>query len=127
MSIDLEKRNEPTDEEIQGWVDEVYRYTFEQMVNNGVTTAEMKKDLIDQGLSGEYAETVVSNVKREIDRGKRERGKKDMIYGALWCVGGLTVTIATYSAASNGGTYVVAYGAIIWGAIQFFKGLTNIF
>lgn len=46
-----------------------------------------------------------------------------MLYGALWCIGGLVVTALTYSAASDGGTYVVAWGAVLFGAIQFFKGV----
>jgi len=54
-----------------------------------------------------------------------EKAKKDMLFGALWCVGGIIVTAATYSAASGGGRYVVAWGAIIFGAIQFFRGLAK--
>jgi hypothetical protein len=52
-------------------------------------------------------------------------GGKDMVVGALWCVGGILVTVITYGAASTnpaGGQYVVAYGAIIFGAIQFLRG-----
>lgn len=53
------------------------------------------------------------------------QGGKVMLFGALWCIGGIVVTAVTYQAASSsgGGTYFVAYGAIIFGAIQFFKGL----
>ena len=43
--------------------------------------------------------------------------KKAIVRGALWCVGGLIVTMVTYGAASGpgGGTYVVAWGArLIW-------------
>jgi hypothetical protein len=50
-------------------------------------------------------------------------GRKNMLYGALWCVGGTVVTAVTLSMASSGGTYVVAWGAILFGGIQFFKGL----
>ncbi len=50
-------------------------------------------------------------------------GTKNMIAGALWAVGGTLVTVVTYSATSGGGTYVVAYGAIIFGGIQFVIGL----
>lgn len=127
MAIDIEKRKEPTDEEIQKWVDDVYQYTIDQMVNNNVSASQMKSDLIQQGLSSDDAGMVVDNVVAEIAKAKKEHGKKDMLYGALWCIGGIVVTVATYSAASGGGTYVVAYGAIIWGAIQFFKGLFNSF
>jgi hypothetical protein len=48
-----------------------------------------------------------------------------MLHGALWCGGGILVTVFTYAAASGGGTYVVAWGAIVFGAIQFFKGVAN--
>lgn len=54
-----------------------------------------------------------------------DNGSKDMIFGALWFFGGIIVTVATFSAASNGGTYVVAWGAIIFGAIQFFRGVSK--
>lgn len=48
-----------------------------------------------------------------------------MLYGALWCIGGIMVTTATYSSAvaHGGGTYFVAWGAILFGAIQFLQGV----
>ena len=56
-----------------------------------------------------------------------EQAKKNMIYGALWAVGGTVLTLWTYSSASSGGgRYVVAWGAIIFGAIQFFRGLSQL-
>ena len=63
---------------------------------------------------------------------QRERGdgKKNMAVGAAWCVGGLIVTYITYQMAENnpgGGTYFVAWGAVVFGAIQFFKGLAQSF
>jgi|GEM_PF-2186868 len=50
-------------------------------------------------------------------------GTKNMLVGGLWLIGGLLVTALTYSASSGGGTYVVTYGAIIIGAVQFIGGL----
>ena len=50
------------------------------------------------------------------------QGGKNMLYGALWCIGGTMVTLATYSAAQGGGRYLVAWGAILFGAIQFLIG-----
>ncbi|HTX89994.1 MAG TPA: SH3 domain-containing protein [Anaerolineales bacterium] len=54
----------------------------------------------------------------------KSMGKKNMVYGALWFIGGIIVTVGTYSAAaaSGGGTYFVTWGAIIFGAIQFIQG-----
>jgi len=53
-------------------------------------------------------------------------GQRNMLYGALWCTGGIIITLVTYgmaSSGSGGGTYVIAWGAVLFGAIQFFKGL----
>jgi hypothetical protein len=51
-----------------------------------------------------------------------------MLYGALWCIGGIVVTSLSYTSAANspsGGTYVVAWGAIVFGAVRFFQGLSG--
>lgn len=127
MAIDSDKREEPTDEEVQKWIDTVYQYTINKMANNGVSATQMKEDLINQGLTADDADIVVNKVSQMIKESKKENGKKDMLYGALWCIGGIVVTAITYSAASGGGTYIVAWGAIFWGAIQFIKGLINSF
>jgi hypothetical protein len=49
-----------------------------------------------------------------------------MVYGALWCVGGIIITAVTYGAASGGGRYMVAFGPIIYGAIRFFRGVSQL-
>ncbi len=53
------------------------------------------------------------------------KGKRDMVVGGLWCGGGIVVTLYTYAAASGGGTYVVAWGAILFGGIQFLRGVAH--
>ena len=55
----------------------------------------------------------------------KSAAKKDMLVGGLWFFGGIAVTAITYSMASGGGRYFLAWGAIIFGGIQFFKGLIN--
>ena len=51
-----------------------------------------------------------------------------IIYGALWCIGGLLVTVVSYLSAARspyGGTYVVALGAIVYGVWLVFQGLSG--
>lgn len=50
-------------------------------------------------------------------------GRKNIISGALWCIGGIVVTVITYNAASGGGSYVVAWGAILFGFVQLIQGI----
>jgi hypothetical protein len=95
------------------------------MVHHGKDSIDTKEALMQQGLSSDEAQVVVDNLETQIQDAKKARAKKDMLYGALWCVGGLVVTFVTMSAASNGGSYVVTWGAIIFGGYQFFKGLIN--
>ena len=52
---------------------------------------------------------------------------QNIVAGALWCVGGIIVTATTYNAVKDtGGTYFVAWGAILFGGIQFLKGLCQL-
>jgi hypothetical protein len=48
-----------------------------------------------------------------------------MLIGGGICLLGIIITVGTCLSAREGGTYTIAYGAIIWGAIQFFRGLSQ--
>lgn len=106
------------------YVEAVYQFAAEHM-RNGLPPDQIEKKLIEQGLEAEAAATVVGNLVQAKAKAIKEAGSKNMLYGALWCIGGIVVTAVTYSAAIGGGTYVVAWGAIAFGAIQFFRGLAQ--
>jgi len=78
-----------------------------------------------EGLDEASAENVVYNIEAQIENVKSSKAKKDMLWGGLWMFGGIIVTAVTMSAASGGGRYVVAWGAIVFGGIQFFRGIMN--
>lgn len=103
-------------------VREVYDYAAGLMAA-GQSNSQVRQQLMQQGLDAETAGIVVNNLSSARSSAVRGAGMKNMLFGALWCVGGTIVTVATYSAASDGGTYVVFWGAIIFGAIQFLRGL----
>jgi hypothetical protein len=49
----------------------------------------------------------------------RARAQRGLIFGVLWLVGGLALSLITYSMASrSGGVYFVAYGPVIYGVIR---------
>lgn len=50
--------------------------------------------------------------------------RRNMLSGLLWCVGGLIFSFVSYYFTETGGRYVIATGAIVWGAIQAVGGLT---
>lgn len=117
----MEEQREKMDQ--QEIVNQIYGFTADMLYNQKKSVEETKAALIENGLRAEDADVVIANLQNQYKQEKREAGNKNMLYGALWCVGGLLITILTYSAASDGGTYVVAWGAMIFGVIQFFKGV----
>ena len=115
-------QHQPSEEEV---VQAIYAFAAEQM-ENGMSNSQIETMLVDKGLDEETAATVVGNLDQMRSEAASSAGKKNMLFGALWCIGGIVVTAATYSAASGGGSYVVAWGAIVFGAIQFFRGLIQL-
>lgn len=54
-----------------------------------------------------------------------EAGNREMVFGALWFVGGLILTLFSF-AAQLGGKGILFWGAIVWGPIQFFRGANRV-
>jgi hypothetical protein len=55
-------------------------------------------------------------------------GGKDMLVGALVCIAGALLTYFSYQSAATragGGTYRIFYGAVIFGALRFFRGIAR--
>jgi hypothetical protein len=104
-------------------VEAVHEFAAEQMTV-GVAPAEVRKALTERGLDDEAAARVVDELKQEKAIALNESGRKKMLHGAMWCIGGLFVTAYSYRIAANasGGRYLLAWGAIVFGAIQFFRG-----
>ncbi len=48
-----------------------------------------------------------------------------VISGFLWMAGGIVVTAGSYHLAAPGGTYIITWGAIIFGGIEFLVGLAE--
>jgi hypothetical protein len=93
------------------------------LVRDGKSKPQVRDDLISRGMGEPTADLVTNKIFELRARARREAGGSAMLQGALWCVGGLLVTGVTFAMASGGGIYVVAYGAVIFGAVQFLKGV----
>lgn len=112
MSQD-ENKEQLSEEEI---VNQVYNYAAQLMVD-GKPAYKIRTELEEKGLSKEVAAEIVLNLETQFNQAKNSQAKKDMIYGALWCVGGTVLTLA--------GIGLIFWGAILFGAIQFLKGAAS--
>ena len=114
---------------------------FEQMtqtIAHSLTAGAPKKTIVGQlvkkGFEEEVAVSLVEGVEQALENYRQSpegrnvlasKYTKHMIYGLLWVVGGTVVSVTTRGAASGpgGGTYVVAWGAIVVGIVSFCRGL----
>jgi hypothetical protein len=119
-NVDAPPDPKPKPERVEA---DAYSLAAEQMLN-GVAPSRIEKVLTERGLDAEAAATVVGKLEQTRAGAARQAGKRNMLFGASWCIGGIVVTAITYEAASqSGGTYVIAWGAIVFGGIQFLHGL----
>jgi hypothetical protein len=103
----------------------VYLQAF-RLLRQGRSQPQAAAELQRTGLDLASATAIVvkvdmfRNVMREA---YKKAGMKNVGIGLLWCIGGILVTAITYSMASGGGTYFVAWGAVVFGGYQALRGL----
>jgi hypothetical protein len=101
---------------------EVYDYAGE-LIASGASQKEAEEKLVTAGLEPHSAAQLIKDLSVVVRGTHKEEGRHEMLKGAIWFSIGLIITIGTFALASGGGVYVVAWGAILYGGIQFFRGL----
>jgi hypothetical protein len=114
--------------------EQLYGYAA-QLLGGGAQPDAVRQKLLELGLDEKTASTVVhdllaapgtvpADIVRPPSGGdwSREVGRRRMAVGALVFFIGLIVTVATFAAAAGGGTYIVAWGAMLYGVIEFLRG-----
>jgi hypothetical protein len=91
----------------------------------GKQPAMIVSELVGAGWAQEHATDFVHQVNTAIRSARRNAGRKQMWVGAAWIVGGVLVTVISYAAASRGGTYLLAWGAVIFGAYDMIRGFVT--
>ncbi len=90
-------------------------------------TDQIVEDLNRKGLNPEKTAELVAQVKEHRDRVYLDRGRKNMLLGGLFCLGGILITALTWtSVASQKGTVILCAVAVLIGAIQFIHGLRQV-
>jgi hypothetical protein len=102
----------------QALIDEAYNYGVHLIVDKGVDYIRLKDELIFKGIDVQEALKVVNKIEKDIKKAKITAANNDLIYGALWCIGGIVATAAEIG--------YIFWGAIVFGGYQFLKGLINL-
>ena len=103
---------------LQQMEDAMYGELFRLLASGRYTTPQVISELERQfGLDETAARYLVEQAQGFLSRENRKRAGKNLIFGALWLVGGLIATAADFG--------LIFWGAILFGAIQFLHGLFN--
>jgi len=108
---------EMNDKDAEQVLEKVYEHAANLLVNEKKTNYEVVQELVNMGIDEDSANIIVDKLEEQIAIEKVKNGKKDMLYGALWCIGGTVLTIAD--------TGFIFWGAIVFGGYQFIKGAVN--
>ncbi|MCE9579733.1 MAG: hypothetical protein K8W52_41830 [Deltaproteobacteria bacterium] len=100
----------------------------------GLPPDQLRAEMIAHGLAPAAAAHVVATLVERRPLEARQptaaqlAAQAEMRSGALICAIGILITSVTYSNAAHsahGGTYVMAWGPIVFGAARFFRGLAK--
>ncbi|HET9708377.1 MAG TPA: hypothetical protein VFP39_08740 [Gemmatimonadales bacterium] len=103
--------------------------TAQRLVNElleaGLSRATIGSRLRDDGLTDADIERVIGPALEQWRAAQEQRAGVLMRRGAMWAGGGLLITVASYAAAvqSRGGTYIITWGAMLFGVVRFAEGL----
>lgn len=117
------------------WGSFLIRLPFSLLVSGGFLwligmTAKALREMpsAEQGSRAAVAGSPVAPSEQAEAQARADAGGRNMLYGALWTIGGLALTGFSYMSATGspgGGRYIVAYGAIVGGIVQFIRGLAQ--
>ncbi len=96
---------------------QVYNNAIQQLINKNQNSNTVINYMVDNGVERDEATVFINDCLVQIDVAKKESAKKDILYGALWCVGGTVATLANIG--------FIFWGAIVFGGIQLIRGLIN--
>jgi hypothetical protein len=98
--------------------DYLYQYAANLLANGNKSGTEVERLLMLKGLAADEASAIVRELEDPIRDAKKAQAKKDILYGGLWCIGGIALTVADVG--------FVFWGAILFGGIQFIRGITSL-
>ena len=124
ISIHEEKIQKVKDSVADDFLQSIWKYVLEEK-ENGTPDKEVLSGLEERGLDEPHSLLMLSSLPDKLKEMIDRMDTKMWVGGASFIIGTL-VTVYTYnSAQSNGGYFYVAWGAIIFGVIRFFTGLSE--
>lgn len=106
-------------------VEAIHEFAAEQM-SDRVPHDQIQESLIEKGLDREMAAVVLRNLLLAQSNAVKAQGRTNMLYGAVWCLGGIVVlSLRSGMGDADLATYLT-WAAIIFGGINVIRGLIQL-
>ena len=92
----------------------------------GASFGEIETELIKSGVDEELIREIMLEIEGKTPQAMAEKNEMEMRHGIYWLLGGFFITVVTYMMAhssENGGMYVIAWGPVVAGGIQFMRAV----
>jgi hypothetical protein len=103
--------------------EKTYNYASDLLLKYGKSSEEAIQLLIEHGKDSYCAEMIINDILSRENKEKKSLGKNKRLYGGFWLIGGILVSVISYSSLEGGGTFIIAWGAIFYGLFRFLRGL----
>jgi len=108
-----------------GEIKAVFQFVVQELARN-TQPRVIQQELARRSIPRELIDRTIAEAQKALKGARAEKFRKRMVRGLLWTVAGTLVTCLTYLFASNlGGSYLLCYGAILFGVIDFLVGLVG--
>ena len=102
----------------------LWKYILEEK-EKGTANADILKGIEERGLDEENVRLMLNGLKLKLIEIINHKDNK-MSIGGIAFVAGIFITFLTYSQAKiAGGAYFIAWGAVVFGGIRFFTGMSE--
>jgi hypothetical protein len=101
----------------------IWAYAFDQKYL-GKNNEELHKLLLSKGLDDTNSKLIIEKLEEVSIKLKNNFDSEMLTGGLVFCIG-VFVTLATLNKGINGGSYIIAWGAILFGALRFYNGAKN--
>lgn len=98
-------------------IGDFYQYGADLLLEKKKSEDDAKAILQEKGLSQYDAGVIIDTLSAKIRAERKAKARKDLLYGSLWCAGGLILTFAHIG--------YVFWGAIVFGGYQMIRGLVR--
>lgn len=96
-------------------------------VKAGASREAIVHELIQRGYDSQIAKSMVEGISKSETDTARKSGLSNIVIGIILTVVSLGITISSYSSAEEtGGTYVICYGAILFGIVLTIRGFVQL-